>query len=211
MRLREASSDLAGQARLELDLARMTLLQRRYEDYLKHARRGLELARAARHRPEEGHALASVAWALTLLGSFQEALAHGEEALRLYRHIGENHLEGHAWDTVAHAHFYLGQHAEAIACYDRAIAILEQCGYQLEMALTLTGAAEAHYAAGDQAAARQALNTALVILEDARHPRAALVADSIRGLDERAPADLRRIQLRETSGDEQPPGARGAV
>jgi DNA-binding SARP family transcriptional activator/DNA-binding XRE family transcriptional regulator len=195
MRLREAGSDLAGQARLELDLARMAWLQRHYEEYLSHARRGLEIARAARHRPHEAHALASVAWALALLGSHEEALAYGEEALRMHHKIGDNHFEGQLWDTVAHAHFYLGQYADAIECYDQALTILEQCGYQQQKALTLTAAAQAHHAAGNQAAARQALGTALVILEDARHPGANVVAESIRGLNEHAPVDLVTMRL----------------
>jgi DNA-binding SARP family transcriptional activator/DNA-binding XRE family transcriptional regulator len=210
MRLREASSDLAGQGRLELDLARMAWLQGDFEEYLAHARRGLELVRAARHRPHEGHALASVAWALTLLGSYQEALAYGEQALQLYHKIGSNAIEGQAWDTMAHAHFYLGQHAEAIECYDRAVTIMEQGGYQVTKALTLTAAAQAHHTAGDQAAARQALGTALPILEGASHPGAALVAESIRGLHERPPVDLVIFKYRSREHKQRPGPGPGA-
>ena len=189
MRLREAD-DAGSQARLELDLARMTFLQRNYQEYLNHARRGLELARVARDRALEGNALASMAWALTLLGSHQEALVYGEEALRLLHEVGNNHLEGAVWDTVAHTHFYLGQQAEAMACYGRALSLMEQNGSQVERAMTLTSAAQAHHAAGDQDAARHALDLALEILESHGHPGADVVAKSLSALDEQAPVDL---------------------
>jgi DNA-binding SARP family transcriptional activator/tetratricopeptide (TPR) repeat protein len=182
LRLREESGDVAGQARVHLDLGRSAGAQHKRGEHLTHARRGLELSRSARDALGEGVGLAEVAWALALLGSHQEAIATGRAALRLLRRIGHRPMEGSVWDTLGHAHHQLGDYARAAACYQRAVQNLDKYGYRHEKAVTLTWAGTAYRAAGDAPAAGDAWREALAILEQTRHPDAEKVRVHLRNL-----------------------------
>jgi DNA-binding SARP family transcriptional activator/tetratricopeptide (TPR) repeat protein len=182
LRLREESGDVAGQARIHLDLGRSAGAQHKDGEHLTHARRGLELSRSAHDALGEGYGLAEVAWALALLGSHQQAIATGHAALRLLRRIGHRPMEGSVWDTLGYAHHQLGDYGRAAACYQRAVQNLDQYGYRHEKAVTLMWAGAAYRAAGDAQAAGGAWREALAILEETRHPDAEKVRVQLRNL-----------------------------
>ncbi len=182
-RLREHTGDLAGRARLHLDMARMRNRQSRDAEALRHAQLALNMFRPARHRAGEGDALSEVGWDFCLLGDYEAGIASCEQALEVADEIGSQHNTGCTWDTLGYAHRHPGHHAKAAACYRRSAEILNHQGHRCSMAVTLTYAGDAYHAAGDDAAARDAWQQALAIFDELRPSDAAKIRAKLRGLD----------------------------
>jgi tetratricopeptide (TPR) repeat protein len=180
LRLRVDCGDLAAQARLHLDMARMRNRQDRDAEALSHAELGLRMFHAACDQVGEADALTEVGWDLCLLGDYRAAITRCERALELIRHDGNCHTEAHAWDTLGYAHRHLGHHGEAAACYRRAVEILGELGSTHHAAVTLTYSGDAYEAAGDDDAARQAWQQALAIFEQMHHSDAIKIRAKLR-------------------------------
>ena len=82
-------------------MARSASFQQRYDDYLNHARRGLELSRSVHDLWGESNGLSEVAWALALLGHYEQAIADCQEALRLYRQVGAGPMKARSGTPLA--------------------------------------------------------------------------------------------------------------
>ncbi|MGE5292554.1 MAG: AfsR/SARP family transcriptional regulator [Micromonosporaceae bacterium] len=183
LRIRDVTGDLSGQARLQVDLARLRAKQGKHHEALHHDRAGLELFRAVGQRTGEGDALSGMAWDLCQVGDYENAVIVCQQALRIHREIGNRHQMGTTWDTLGYAHRHLRHHAEAAACYHRAIDVLDELGHRYSKAVTLTYAGDAYQSAGDADAAREAWQQALAIFEEVRHPDAAEVKAKLRHLE----------------------------
>jgi tetratricopeptide (TPR) repeat protein len=124
---RQAGS-LALQARVHMDLGRLTELQGRSLDALGHAEQSLRLYRAAGNRFGEADALNQVGWEHARLGGYQRALEFCEQALALHREMADRPGEAVTLDSLGYAHHHLGHHREAIACYRQAIDVHGEAG-----------------------------------------------------------------------------------
>ncbi|MCP2323683.1 tetratricopeptide (TPR) repeat protein/transcriptional regulator with XRE-family HTH domain [Hamadaea flava] len=156
--------DLAGQARVELNLGWICDQNNQPEGALGHAQEALRLHRAAGHVTGQAFALNAIGWSHAQLGDHQAALASCEQALALF--VSADNLLGQAitWGSTGHAHLELGATTEAVRSYEHAVRLRREIGdRQLEAeALGLLG--DAHAAAGDPASAQAAWRQALDIL-----------------------------------------------
>ncbi|MEV6964305.1 tetratricopeptide repeat protein [Hamadaea sp. NPDC051192] len=156
--------DLAGQARVELNLGWICDQNNQPEGALGHAQEALRLHRAAGHVTGQAFALNAIGWSHAQLGDHQAALASCEEALALF--TSADNLLGQAitWGSIGHAHLELGATTEAVRSYEHAVRLRREIGdRQLEAeALGLLG--DAHLAAGGPGSAQAAWRQALDIL-----------------------------------------------
>jgi tetratricopeptide (TPR) repeat protein len=77
---------------------------------LDHARRALDLYRAAGHQPGQARALNSVGWCHAQLGNYPEAITACQQALTLFHDLGDADGQAATLDSLGYANNCLGRY-----------------------------------------------------------------------------------------------------
>jgi tetratricopeptide (TPR) repeat protein len=189
--LYEALGDRLGQARVHLDLGLSYEFRERHHDVfgatparprqerdedthaaLAHARRALELFRAAGHSAGEAAACTAVGRSLALYGSAEDAVGYGERAVQMNHDLNDVRAEAIALVGLGYALHKAHRYADAIVACQRSLDLSRQCRRPRLEAIALTHLAESHRSAGNIPAACEAWAQALVILDDLQLPDA---------------------------------------
>jgi len=165
--------DRARQARLHLDLGRVSERRGDRRAALQRARRALALFQEAGHRDGEADALNWMGRYQCQLGNHVEALRYCQESLSVHRkEVSGWPGQADTWDTLGLAHHHLRHYDEAIACYDQALALWRDLGDRYEVATTSIRLGNTRHAAGEPHSARTLWQQAKAILDDLGHPQA---------------------------------------
>lgn len=164
--------DLLGQSRVQLDLSLVRERQGNLREALDHARRGLEVLRAAEGDQGLARALNAVGWCHALLGDHSAALAHCREALVRLEELDDRSGIATTLDSIGYAHLHLGDHDRAVGAFRQAAGIYRQLGDGHLEALVVSHLGDALAAAGDGPAARSAWRQALAVLDGLDPPEA---------------------------------------
>ncbi|GIJ19794.1 ATP-binding protein [Micromonospora lutea] len=162
----------AVEARCHLNLSLTLELCGRYPAALEHARRALDLFRAAGHRPGYASSLGIVGWYHAQLGEYHRALDHCRRAVALQSELGGHHESPYTLDSLGFAYHKLGRYAEAASTYQRAVELYQEVGDRYNEADTLVHLGDCQQLAGAGEAALAAWRQALDIFDDLRHPAA---------------------------------------
>jgi DNA-binding SARP family transcriptional activator len=173
--------DRSGEARVQLGLVALAVLQGRPADALGNAEQALRLYQAIGDKAGEADALNNVGATHGLLGHYQQARAFCRQALAMHAEVGYRRPDGYAWDSLGYAEHHLGNFAEAADCYQRALRLHRESGDRFNEADTLTHLGDTRQAARELAQAREAWRQALAILEQLRHPDAERVRAKLVG------------------------------
>ncbi|MEV4823307.1 tetratricopeptide repeat protein [Micromonospora sp. NPDC049274] len=156
--------DLAGQARVELNLGWIRDRAGQPAEALGHAREALRLHRQAGHVTGQAFALNAVGWSHSQLGDHHAAIESCEQALALFRSVDNVLGQAITWASLGHAHLQLDASTEAVTCFEHAVRLRRDIGHRRLEADALMSLGDAHLAAGDATLARSAWQRALDIL-----------------------------------------------
>ncbi|MET8090733.1 tetratricopeptide repeat protein [Micromonospora sp. NPDC005220] len=162
--------DLAGQARVELNLGWIRDRTGQPEQALGHAQEALRLHRQAGHVTGQAFALNAVGWSHGQLGDHHAAIESCEQALALFTSVDNVLGQAITWASLGHAHLQLNAFTEAVTCHENAVRLRRDIGHRRLEADALVSLGDAHLAAGNAASARLAWQRArdiLVSLPDA--------------------------------------------
>jgi DNA-binding SARP family transcriptional activator/tetratricopeptide (TPR) repeat protein len=187
----EALGDHLGQAGVHLDLGLSYEFRERHHDVfgaisarprqerdahahaaLTHARRALDLFRAAGHRAGEAAACTAVGRSLALHGPPEDAVGHCERAVQMNHDLGDTRAEAIALISLGYALHKVGRYADAAVACQGALDLSRRTRSRRLEAIALTHLAESRHSAGTIPAARAAWAQALVILDDLQLPDA---------------------------------------
>ncbi|MFE9192904.1 ATP-binding protein [Micromonospora sp. NPDC007208] len=156
--------DLAGQARVELNLGWIRDRTGQPEQALGHAQEALRLHRQAGHVTGQAFALNAVGWSHGQLGDHHAAIESCEQALALFTSVDNVLGQAITWASLGHAHLQLNAFTEAVACHEQAVRLRREIGHRRLEADALVSLGDAHLAAGNTAPARLAWKQARDIL-----------------------------------------------
>ncbi|MGW0215764.1 ATP-binding protein [Micromonospora chokoriensis] len=156
-------SDLAGQARVELNLGWICDRTGQPEQALDHAREALRLHRQAGHVTGQAFALNAVGWSHGQLGDHHAAIESCEQALALFTSVDNVLGQAITWASLGQAHLQLDAYREAVTCYEHAVRLRRDIGHRRLEADAQVSLGDAHLAAGDAVSARLAWQQALDI------------------------------------------------
>ena len=157
---RVADDDIVERAQIDHTMA--WLWENRGDDRaaLDHARRGLELFRAAGDPLDEARAYNAVGWYQARLGDFEAALANCTRALEMTKAQDRAGQYG-VLDSLGFIARGLGRHDEALDYYDQALALNRELGNVYLQADIMAGIGTVHADTGATEAARQAWRQAI--------------------------------------------------
>jgi tetratricopeptide (TPR) repeat protein/DNA-binding SARP family transcriptional activator len=173
----EQLDDRAAQGSVHMMRAITFERQKYYRDALTHARRAVQLLRAAGRWAALANALNGVGWYHALLGEHQEAITYCQQALDTHRELGNSHGEASTLDSLGYAYRHLGSHQEAIDCYRGAVELHQRLGDRYRLAGNLVGLGDTYHATGSDELALDAWRQALTIFEELGHSD----AEGVRG------------------------------
>ncbi|WP_234581116.1 tetratricopeptide repeat protein [Micromonospora sp. MH99] len=160
--------DLAGQARVELNLGWIHDRTGHPEQALAHALEALRLHRQAGHVTGQAFALNAVGWSHGQLGDHHAAIESCDQALALFTSVDNVLGQAITWASLGHAHLQLDAFTEAVTCHEHAVRLRREIGHRRLEADALVSLGDAHLAAGDAGPARVAWQQALDILVSLR-------------------------------------------
>ncbi|MDG4802118.1 tetratricopeptide repeat protein [Micromonospora sp. WMMD980] len=170
------TGDLAGQARVELNLGWISDRAGQPGPALAHAREALRLHRLAGHVTGQAFALNAVGWSHAQLGDHHAAIESCEQALALFTSVDNVLGQAITWTSLGHTHLQLDAFDAAVGCYEHAVRLRREIGHRRLEADALVSLGEAHLAAGDVASARR-------VWRQARDIHASLEAADTDGID----------------------------
>lgn len=139
---------------------------------LRHAERGLELARRAGHRVGEAYALGVIGKLHVKLGRPGLGIDYCERSLASLTELGDPADIAAALDNLGRAQLGADDVREAIVSLQQAIGLWQEVGYTFGRAATLLALGDAFDASANQQAARQAWRQGLELLGELHHPDA---------------------------------------
>ncbi|MFJ9758348.1 BTAD domain-containing putative transcriptional regulator [Streptomyces sp. NPDC101149] len=168
------ASNLAGQADIHIDLARVQARQGAavIPDILPRVYQAHALYQSSGHRLGQAQALTAIGWSHARLGDYAQALICCREALPLLEEFDDREGQAYAWDSIAHARLHLGHHSQAVTGYQNALGLCRDLGDRPLEADVLNHLGDTHHAAHDRDAAHHTWQLALAIFTELDHSQA---------------------------------------
>jgi tetratricopeptide (TPR) repeat protein len=127
------------------------------------AQAGLDAARAAGHRYDEGVFLTLLGMTYADLGESRRAIRYHEQGLAIARKIGDRRSEGYALGNMGVAYKNLGEPRRAVDLYEHELAIVRKIGDRVGEGAALGNLGEAYAALGETRRAIDLYEQTLII------------------------------------------------
>jgi transcriptional regulator with XRE-family HTH domain/tetratricopeptide (TPR) repeat protein len=175
------TSDLVAQAYAHVLLAEIGRSEHnRMAGDLRHAERGLALARAAGYRVGEAFALGVIGKLHVQLGRPALGIDYCKQSLASVRELGDPADIASALDNLGRAQQGSGDIRGAVVSLQQAVGLWEQVGYTFGRAGSLLALGDAFDAAAETQAARRSWRQGLELLGELHHPDAERIRAQLR-------------------------------